>query len=738
MGRIAVVVLLACLAAHGQKPEAALQAAVAAHQAGNLDVAITLYREYLKSDPANVMALSNLGAALARQGRYAEAVQSYQAGLKRAPANVGLTLNLALAYYKLGNLTDAAKELSAVRALAPDNQQAIVLLADTWLQFGENKKVIELLTPVQKQKPDDLGICYMLGTALVRDRREDEGQRILEPIFRRGDSAEARLLIGTAKLNAADFTGALVELAKAVELNPDLPSVNAYYGQALMETGDAAGAAKAFQKELALNPNHFASNLNTGVLLKQEQHYDEALKYLERALRVRPGDFGVRYQQGAVYLAQGKVEDARKMFEAIVKEAPQFTEAHVTLATIYYRLKRKEDGDRERAIVAKLNAEAQARQQTPAASCGVAAGAAQAMRRAASVLLLYALARATQGQPAPAPPAPIARVAAQAAQAREAGRLEEALGLYRQALRQAPKWEEGWWQIGTIEYGRDQYAACRDAFRQFTALNSRLSFGLAFLGLCEFQTQEFAPALRHLESAFSLGLPNGEQLTDVAIYHLALLHTRAGDFERALQFCSMLAAKAEVDPNVIAVAGIAALRRPIFPHQLPEGDRELAFQLGNALLAAAGRPAAETVRRFEEIVAQHPDTPNVHYTYSTVLLANESAKALVHLERELQIDPEHLPALVSIAFEYLKRGEPARARPYAERAVKAASAEFRRAGLPGARAARGRRQRPRRRHPGAGGRRQAGARQPAGACVPGVGLLEGRQETGSRPREGGV
>jgi len=35
-------------------------------------------------------------------------------------------------------------------------------------------------------------------------------------------------------------------------------------------------------------------------------------------------------------------------------------EAHVTLATIYYRLKRKADGERERAIVQRLNAERQA------------------------------------------------------------------------------------------------------------------------------------------------------------------------------------------------------------------------------------------------------------------------------------------------------------------------------------------------------------------------------------------
>jgi tetratricopeptide (TPR) repeat protein len=147
-----------------------------------------------------------------------------------------------------------------------------------------------------------------------------------------------------------------------VELNPKLPSVNAYYGQALMATGDTPGAEKAFRAELDLNPNDFVSNLNLATLLRQDQDYETALTLLESALRVRPGDLGARYQLASVHLAQGKVEISQKELEGIVKEAPKFTEAHVSLATAYYRLKRKEDGDRERALVLKLNEEAQAAQ----------------------------------------------------------------------------------------------------------------------------------------------------------------------------------------------------------------------------------------------------------------------------------------------------------------------------------------------------------------------------------------
>ena len=205
-----------------------------------------------------------------------------------------------------------------------------------------------------------MGIVYLLGTALVRDGQVAKGQVIINKILKNGDSAEARLLLGTTKLQMNDFSGALTDLQKAVELNPNLPDVYSYYGLALMSTGDQAGAQKAFEQAIENDPNSFESNLRMGVLLREDQNYGAALRHLRHALDVRPGDLGVRYQIAAAELSLGQVEKARSDLEAIVKEAPNFTEAHVSLATAYYREKRKAEGDRERAIVAKLFAEEQA------------------------------------------------------------------------------------------------------------------------------------------------------------------------------------------------------------------------------------------------------------------------------------------------------------------------------------------------------------------------------------------
>lgn len=347
---------------HQHQVDPGLTKALAAHKAGDMDAAIREYRAFLKTRPNSVEARSNLGAALARQGQFDAAVTEYKQALRLQPANPGISFNLGLAYYKTGDLTAAAKELSALRALVGDQPQVTLLLADTYLQLGQNGKVIQLLRPLADKPPDDLGVAYLLGSALARDKQIEEGQKYLDKILRNGESAEARLLMGTAKIAAADFAGALADFQKAAEINPKLPTLNSYLGQSLMATGDTAAASRAFLAELAQNPNDFASNLNLAVIRKQDQQYDEANRHLARALRLRPGDIGVRYQQATILLAQGKAEPARLELESIVKGAPKFTEAHVSLATVYYRLKRKADGDRERAIVQQLNAEAQLKQ----------------------------------------------------------------------------------------------------------------------------------------------------------------------------------------------------------------------------------------------------------------------------------------------------------------------------------------------------------------------------------------
>lgn len=252
-----------------------------------LSIAV-VFAALLRSQTPDVVALSNLGVSLAKQGRFDEAITDYQEALVQDPSNASIRLNLGLAFYKSGRIPEAAEAFEIAYKTAPENTQLILLLADCRLRMGDNRGVIALLEPVEQTDPGNLAIAYLLGTALIRDHQVEEGQRRIDKILRNGESAEAHLLLGNQMFAAGDYPAAVKELERAIQLNPSVPGLQSLYGQALLNTGDADGAAEAFRKELATDPNDFDSNLHLAEILIARKQFAEAATLMQRALRVRP------------------------------------------------------------------------------------------------------------------------------------------------------------------------------------------------------------------------------------------------------------------------------------------------------------------------------------------------------------------------------------------------------------------------------------------------------------------
>jgi tetratricopeptide (TPR) repeat protein len=252
-----------------------------------------------------------------------------------------------------------------VIATDPSAKNAYLILADCYLQTGQSREAVAVLEPRASMFGDDLAFAYVLGTALLQTGDETRGQQFVDRIFRAGDSAEGQLLLATAYLNRFDYPAAKKELERALQLNPRLPTANSAYGRALLGLGDQPEAEKAFRRELDVNINDFEANLMLGSMRKSAQDFENATTYLSRAAAIHPGDLTARKLLASIKLQTGAVEEAVRLLEQVIAEAPDTIDAHVQLATAYYRLKRKEDGDRQREIVNRLNAEIQAKQPAP-------------------------------------------------------------------------------------------------------------------------------------------------------------------------------------------------------------------------------------------------------------------------------------------------------------------------------------------------------------------------------------
>lgn len=365
------LLLLALLPAKASFAQAANDAMAIAQrawqlqQAGDYAAAADAYRAFLKVHPDEAGARSNLGASLVMLGRYDEAIDEYQKAEKLLPGDSRIGMNLALAYEKSGRLREASQKLATLHAAAPQERQITLLLADCALQSGDYDRVIELLQPVEREDPSDLATAYMLGTALLRTQRIDEGQVLLDRIVSHGDSAEARFLAGTQLFEKGDYPAAVNRLSSAAQLNPKLPQLQSFLGLALLNTGDPTGAAAAFRRELAENRADLAANLALGQILIVSKKYTDALPLIQTALRGHPESIEAKLALGECLSGAGKLREARESLQAVTRASPDSLEAHRELLSVDTRLHLGPEVLRERAAVSRLERAAEKKEPGP-------------------------------------------------------------------------------------------------------------------------------------------------------------------------------------------------------------------------------------------------------------------------------------------------------------------------------------------------------------------------------------
>ncbi len=358
-----LVILLSGSVARAQEinPEELFQQAEQAQQSGNAELAVQKYQELIQAHPEVVAAHANLGIVLVSLGRFDDAITQYYIALASAPDNPPLRLDLALAYYKKGDFAAAAAHLAALQKQSPTDVRIATLLGKCQVQLGLIAQAIALLQPFENDNADNIDLEWALGSAMLRAGDNLEGVKRIQKVAERGQNAEAYQLAANIYLGLTFFDKAKEDAQAVLRLNPKSPKAHVVLGMIDDFAGDPMAAAEEYQKALDIDVNDMQARVQLASALYAQHKLQEARQQANRVLAAAPDAYGALFIIGEVEMAEGNLSDALRDLETVTKQSPNWIQPHVQLSSLYFRLKRAADGEREKAIVDQLRDQEQKR-----------------------------------------------------------------------------------------------------------------------------------------------------------------------------------------------------------------------------------------------------------------------------------------------------------------------------------------------------------------------------------------
>src|SRR5688572_29792426 len=184
---------------------AALELAVAHHQAGRFADAEKLYRQILAADPACVSAWNLLGALAIDLKRHEVAIQCLQRALQFKPDSAEANYHMGLALHGLGRLDEAIASYRRALENGPSHAKATNNLGAALKDQG---RLTEALPYVRKSLE-------------------------LDP-----NSADTHCNLGNVLQAQGDWDEALHSFERAIALRPDYPAAHTNHAMVLLSAGD--------------------------------------------------------------------------------------------------------------------------------------------------------------------------------------------------------------------------------------------------------------------------------------------------------------------------------------------------------------------------------------------------------------------------------------------------------------------------------------------------------------------
>ncbi|MBA4358830.1 MAG: hypothetical protein C0405_14015, partial [Desulfovibrio sp.] len=357
-------------------------------QTGKVREAILELREVVDADPKNLRALDLLARAhvMNKEPALAEALLTKQ--VADHPENTNARMLLVETLLGAGKNDRALSELSAMAGADQKNPAIFLAMGDMYAQRqnlaaarASYKRAVDVAPkePVGHIKlgrllwatkdsrgalaafeqalalaPDSRDAVEAKTSLLMQEKRGPEALAFArQRVAAQPSDAFSNALLGRVMMDTGDMAGAEQQLAKAVQLAPDVPASYQYLGMLYIRQGKIDAGIGKYREAFVANPGNAGAGLALATLLEVSNKRAEAITTYEKILAKNP-DFAPAVNNLAYLYADGPStpEELKKAQE--LSEKLKAVDAPMTFDTIgWVQLKL---GNKEEALKYLLRA----------------------------------------------------------------------------------------------------------------------------------------------------------------------------------------------------------------------------------------------------------------------------------------------------------------------------------------------------------------------------------------------
>ncbi|MHC4573528.1 MAG: tetratricopeptide repeat protein [Planctomycetota bacterium] len=296
---------------------------------------ISFLQENLLTNPDDQASRMLLAAAYERAGELQLAVSTYRDAVTRAPDNLRVIIPAVAALYKAKDYDEADEILDRVSAQELHHPQLKKLRLQSCLRRGRLSSASDILEDLFSNDPNNSAACLSLALLKMRQKEFDEASDLLAKLQDQEPYAPAAKV---AKIELKIRQGMSAEaLSLCDEIVTNFNNASAYMlrGRVHVMLGMTREAENDLEHAAALEPNNVTVwAAKSGFYLSQQQT-DRARADIEKALSLAPNSISIRKRAVALFLTSRRNDTVRRgniILDEALKANPQDSELRILKA----------------------------------------------------------------------------------------------------------------------------------------------------------------------------------------------------------------------------------------------------------------------------------------------------------------------------------------------------------------------------------------------------------------------